>query len=112
MRLAQALQWRERTDTRLTATEIAFLDASERAEHYERRADQVRAKAQARLIRRLRGVLAVAVLLLVVALAAGLVALQQKDLAEKNAGARRRGEAGRGLWRCPRTTSTSRCCWR
>ena len=31
VRLTQALQWRERADTRLTATEIAFLDASERA---------------------------------------------------------------------------------
>ena len=61
VRLTQALQWRERADTRLTATEIAFLDASERAEQSERRAEQVRARAQARLIRRLRVVLAVAV---------------------------------------------------
>ena len=54
VRLTQALQWRERADTRLTATEIAFLDVSERSEQSERRAEQVRARAQARLIRRLR----------------------------------------------------------
>ena len=60
VRLAQALQWRERADTRLTATELAFLDAAERNEQSERRAEQVRARAQARLIRRLRAVLAVA----------------------------------------------------
>ena len=87
VRLTQALQWRERADTRLTATEIAFLDASERAEQSERRAEQVRARAQARLIRRLRGVLAVAVVLLVVALSAGLMAFEQQDRAEDNAAA-------------------------
>jgi WD40 repeat protein len=85
VRLTQALQWRERADTRLTATEIAFLDASERAEQSERRAEQVRARAQTHLIRRLRVVLAVAVVLLVVALSAGLVALEQQDRAERNA---------------------------
>ena len=87
VRLTQALQWRERADTRLTATEIAFLDASERTEQSERRAEQVRARAQARLIRRLRVVLAVAVVLLVVALSAGLMAFQQQDRAEDNAAA-------------------------
>lgn len=86
-RLTQALQWRERADTRLTATEIAFLDVSERAEQSERRADQMRARAQARLIRRLRVVLAVAVVLLVVALSAGLVAFEQQNHAEENAAA-------------------------
>ena len=55
VRLTQALQWRERADTRLTATEIAFLDAVRAREQSERRAEQVRAQAQARLIRRLRG---------------------------------------------------------
>ena len=87
VRLTQALQWRERADTRLTATEIAFLDASERNEQSERRAEQVRARAQARLIRRLRVVLAVAVVLLVVALSAGLTAFQQQDRAERHAAA-------------------------
>ena len=31
VRLTQALHWSERADTRLTATEIAFLDVAERA---------------------------------------------------------------------------------
>ena len=87
VRLTQALQWRERADTRLTATEIAFLDASERAEQSERRAEQVRARAQGRLIRRLRVVLAVAVALLAVALSAGLMAFQQQDRAVESAAA-------------------------
>ena len=87
VRLTQALQWRERADTRLTATELAFLDAADRNEQSERRAEQVRARAQARLIRRLRAVLAVAVVLLVVALAAGLTAFQQRDLAQDSAAA-------------------------
>ena len=87
VRLTQALQWRDRADTRLTATEIAFLDASERAEQSERRVEQVRALAQARLIGRLRGVLAVAVVLLVVALSAGLWAFEQQDQAKDNAAA-------------------------
>ncbi len=85
VRLAQALQWRERADTRLTATELAFLEAAERNEQSERRAEQVRARAQARLIRRQRAALVVAVVLLVVAMAAGLTALQQRNLAEDNA---------------------------
>ena len=48
-------------DTTLTATEIAFLEATERHEQSEQRAAEERARAQARLIRRLRGVLAGAV---------------------------------------------------
>jgi DNA-binding SARP family transcriptional activator/WD40 repeat protein len=92
IRLAQALQWRERADTRLTATEVEFLDAGDRNEQSERRSEQARAKAQARLIRRLRAVLAVAVVLLVVALAAGLTAFQQRDRAEDNAAAATRSE--------------------
>ncbi len=87
VRLAQALQWRERADTRLTAVEIAFLDAADLNEQSERRSEQARAKAQSRLIRRLRAVLAVGVALLVVALAAGLTAFHQRDLAEGNAAA-------------------------
>jgi WD40 repeat protein len=85
VRLTQALQWRERADTRLTATEIAFLEAAERNELFERRAEHTRAQAQARLIHRLRGVLAVAVVLLVVALTAGVVAFEQRNRAEDNA---------------------------
>ena len=48
VRLAQALEWRARADPVLTDTEIAFLDAAERVEVSERRAAEVRARAQAR----------------------------------------------------------------
>ena len=87
VRLARALQWQERADTRLTVTEIAFIDAAERNEQSERRAEQLRARSQVRLIRRLRTVLGAAVVLLVVALVAGGTAFQQKNRAEDNAAA-------------------------
>lgn len=87
LRLTQALQWRERVDTRLTATELAFLGAAERAEQSEQRDEQERARAQARLIGRQRGALAVAVVLLVLALGSGFMAFQQRDLAEESAAA-------------------------
>jgi DNA-binding SARP family transcriptional activator/WD40 repeat protein len=87
VRLEQALQWRDRADTRLTATELAFLEAADRNEQSERRAEQVRAKAQARLIRRQRGALAVAVVLFTVAAGAGLTALHQRNRAEDSAAA-------------------------
>lgn len=48
---------------RLTATELAFLGAAEDAEQSEQPAEQVRARVQARLIRRQRGALAVAMVL-------------------------------------------------
>ncbi len=92
VRLAHALQWRSRPDTRLTPTEMGFLEAAEQTEQSERGAEQVRARAQTRLIRRLRGSLAVAMVLLVVALVAGVVALEQRDRAEDNAAAATQAE--------------------
>ena len=70
-RLSRALEWRSRGAPTLTETEAAFLDAAEQAEQSERRDAEVRARAQARLIRRQRGLLAGAVVLLVAALVAG-----------------------------------------
>ena len=67
VRLSQALQWRATTDTSLTDTEVDFLEAAEQNDRNERRAAEVRARAQARMIRRLRGVLAGAAALLLVA---------------------------------------------
>jgi DNA-binding SARP family transcriptional activator/WD40 repeat protein len=87
VRLTQALQWRDRSDTRLTTVELAFLEAAESSEQTERRAEQARSRAQTRFIRRLRLVLAVAVALLVLALAAGLTAFQQRNRAEESADA-------------------------
>ena len=57
-RATQALQWKARQDTTLTDTEVAFLEATERAEQSEQQAAEQRARAQGRLIRRLRGALA------------------------------------------------------
>ena len=71
---------------------------------------------QHRQNRRLRGLLAGAAVLLVVALVAGLLAVRQSDRAQKNAAAAPAaetssdaGEPGRGHW--SPTASTPRCCW-
>jgi DNA-binding SARP family transcriptional activator/WD40 repeat protein len=85
VRLEQALQWKARQDTTLTPAEAAFLETSEKNEESEQRAAEQRARSQARLIRRLRGVLAVATVLLVAALVAGGLAVQQQDEAQDNA---------------------------
>ena len=63
------------------------MQASERNEVSEQRAAEQRAQSQGRLIRRLRGVLAVATVLLVAALVAGGLAVQQKGKAQDNAAA-------------------------
>ena len=85
VRLAQALQWRNHQSTRLTADELAFLEAAQRNELSEQRAAQASVRAQARLIRRLQAALVVGVVLLASALGAGVVAVQQQDQAERNA---------------------------
>jgi len=85
VRLAQAVDWRAHHDTVLTATEAAFLTAAERVEASEQRATAERARQQAGLIRRLRGVLAGATALLIAALIAGGVAIHQQGKAEDNA---------------------------
>ena len=87
VRLTRALQWRARGDTSMTGTEIAFLQQSERNEQSEQRAAEQQARDQATLIRRLRGVLAGATVLLLVALVAGGLAVQQKGNAEDSAAA-------------------------
>ncbi len=85
VRATQALLWKGRQDTTLTDTEVAFLEATARIEHSEQRAAADRARAQARLIRRQRGILAGGVVLLVVAVVAGLLAVRQADRADTNA---------------------------
>ncbi len=85
VRLAQALEWRERPHADLTDVEAAFLDVSAALAEAEERAaaDQLRQKT--RLIRRLRIVLAGGCVLLLVALAAGGYAAYQQNQAEDNA---------------------------
>ncbi len=84
-RLSRALEWRARGNPTLTETEVAFLDAAEQAEQSERRDAEVRARIQARQIRRQRGLLLGAAVLLVATLLAGAVAVRQTDRADANA---------------------------
>jgi WD40 repeat protein len=86
-RLTRALHWKVGEDVTLTEVEVAFLDASERSDRIERRAEEARARAQARLIRRLRLALVGGTLMLVAALAAGGFAIRQKGTAEESADA-------------------------
>jgi DNA-binding SARP family transcriptional activator/WD40 repeat protein len=87
VRLAHALEWQSRTETVLADTERDFLAAAGSAAEAEERSAAERARAQARLIRRLRIVLGSAAVLLVVALIAGWIAAvrsgQARDAAEE-----------------------------
>jgi len=85
IRLARVLDWQHRSQTALTDTERAFLSAAEAASDAEERSAAERARAQARLIRRLRIVLGGAAILLVLALVAGILAAVQSDRANENA---------------------------
>ena len=80
-RLAAAREWRARALVTLSSSEQAFLDASERLSNSELRAAQEQSHRQHRANRRLRGLLGVAAGLLVAALVAGLLALDQTDQA-------------------------------
>ena len=84
-RLAQALDWRARVDPDLTPAERAFLDTSAEREQSETRAVAERARHQARQNRRLRGLLAGAAVLLVVAMLAGVLAARQARRADRAA---------------------------
>jgi DNA-binding SARP family transcriptional activator/WD40 repeat protein len=100
VRLAQAFDWRERTHPDLTPTEQAFLDVSQTAAETERRTAEVRAHQQARANRRLRALLAGGALLLVIALIAAGVAVEQRGDARDRArvaDAARLAEQARGL---------------
>ena len=85
VRLVRALDWHDHTASTLTETERAFLDAGRRTAANDERAIREQARTQARLIRRLRIVLAGAVALLVLTLAAGGVASIQTLHARTNA---------------------------
>jgi DNA-binding SARP family transcriptional activator/WD40 repeat protein/energy-coupling factor transporter ATP-binding protein EcfA2 len=85
VRLTRALDWQSRTESTLTGTERDFLDAARVQAEIEAQSAAERARAQARLIRRLRIVLGGAVVLLVLALAAGGIAAVQSERANENA---------------------------
>ena len=84
-RLARTLEWQAQTASTLTDNELAFLEAARAANEAEEQSAAERARAQTLLIRRLRLVLAGAVVLLVLALAAGGMAVHQSQLAGDNA---------------------------
>lgn len=85
VRLARIHDWEIRSAASLTRTEHDFLAASRELADLEERSAEEREHAQARLIRRLRVVLAGAVVLLVLALAAGGVAAVQSGRAADHA---------------------------
>ena len=85
VRLARALDWRADKGTALTEVERQFLEASSHHAEAEQQSIVERARAQARLIRRLRIVLGGAAVLLVLALVAGVLAAVQSDRANENA---------------------------
>ncbi|TCC61303.1 hypothetical protein E0H73_18895 [Kribbella pittospori] len=82
VRLAKALDWKERATPTLTATEEDFLAASKRLSGTELRAAETTARLQTRSNRRLRAALAAGAVLLVGAIVAGLVAVRQAGRAE------------------------------
>ena len=76
-RLEAALEWRATAEPDLTALEAAFLDESVARTTSEREALVQRSRHQARQNRRLRGLVTAGAVLLVVALLAGIVAVQR-----------------------------------
>ncbi len=85
IRLAQTLDWRDRTEPALTNTERAFLAAGERLAAAEERSAKHRARHQTLVNRRLRGLLAASTALLVAAVVAGALAVEQKRVADNSA---------------------------
>jgi DNA-binding SARP family transcriptional activator/WD40 repeat protein len=85
VRLTRALDWWATTGATLTEVEREFLDAGRGQAEVEEQSAAARAREQARLIARLRQVLAGALVLLVLAVAGGGVALAQWDRADDNA---------------------------
>ncbi len=80
-RLAQALDWRAQSEPDLTPTERAFLDAGQALARAEEHTAAQRARTHARINRRLRGLLAGAAFLLIVAVVAGAIAVRQANRA-------------------------------
>lgn len=85
VRLTRALAWQEQRHASLNPVEADFLAASREAEQVAERSAAEQARRQAVLIRRLRIVLAGAVVLLVLALGAGGLAAVQSERAQENA---------------------------
>jgi DNA-binding SARP family transcriptional activator/WD40 repeat protein len=80
-RLQQALAWRDRVSVELIGVENDFLDAGQRSAEAEEQALAERARQQARMIRRQRVALVAGSVFLVLALAAGGVAMRAGERA-------------------------------
>lgn len=94
VRLAQAVEWRDRAEPHLTPVERAFLSAGEDLAERERRAVEERARRQERINRRLRALLVGIGVLALVAAVAGVQAQREArraDAAAVAANARRLG---------------------
>ena len=81
-RLAQALEWRDAAHRDLSVNERDFLDTAAQAARDERAALAVHARAQTRMVRRLRVFLAAGAVLLAVSLVAGSLAVRQTGIAD------------------------------
>jgi WD40 repeat protein len=87
VRLTRTLAWREEGDVSLTSTEEAFLAESRAQAEIEEQSAAERARAQARMIRRLRVVLIGGAALLILSIVAGGMAAVQSDRAQDSAAA-------------------------
>jgi WD40 repeat protein/DNA-binding SARP family transcriptional activator len=87
LRLAQALEWRDRTGPNLGLTEQAFLDAGKALAEAEQRTAEDQARRQVRINRRLRVLLAGVAVLLAASIVAGLLAWRQTKRADDAAAA-------------------------
>jgi WD40 repeat protein/DNA-binding SARP family transcriptional activator/energy-coupling factor transporter ATP-binding protein EcfA2 len=85
LRLSQAVDWRDRARPTLSSTEEAFLDAGAALADAEHRSTEERARRQVRTNRRLKALLAGVAILLVAAIAAGLLAWRQAERADRAA---------------------------
>ena len=91
-RLDATVEWRDTTHPDLTAAEAEFLDASVAEAARERDALTEQARHQARQNRRLRVALGIGAVLLVVAAATSVVAVGQRDRAERSVAEARAAE--------------------
>jgi WD40 repeat protein len=82
VRLAQALEWRDRTDPKLTPIEASFLEASHNHEAADLLAARAQVQRERRAVRRLRRLVAAVAVLAVAATVASLVAVRQRSRAD------------------------------
>ncbi|SOC53571.1 BTAD domain-containing putative transcriptional regulator [Ornithinimicrobium cerasi] len=85
VRLARAVEWRDRSGTDLNAVEREFLVASETAYRSELDRERAEATRQARVNRRLRGLVAVVAALALVAATVGAFAVREAGRADEQA---------------------------